>query len=282
MLSRLPRLAAALAVISVLAPLSFGQTNSLRLDSTRSFARLSLVSSTDANPPYNFGNAEVLGWVTPAGKDPIKATFEFFIYPARQGSNLFDADGNLKFDSYADLARYSFLSFKSKHAAWDRDGKLELTGDLILTHVDRAPTMNFSVAYDGPSYSEPDTDRLARDVTFVVQTSRDALEQELEDRRLEVSATATIKRENFPGLWKALRDSIWPVVVLNRDCQPPESKVSLRDYRGFQCTGTVIPVTHRPERPRDFNVGYPGQLMTEPPAGDEVTIQVQLSVTSPH
>jgi hypothetical protein len=282
MVRRILRLVPALALGFVLAPLSFSQTNSLRVDSDHSFARLSLVSSTDANPPYNVGNAEVLGWVTALGKDPLKSTFEFFIYPARQGPNLFDPNGNLKFDSYADLARYSFLSFKSKRAAWDRDGKLELTGDLILTHVDRAPTMNWNVAYDGPTYSAPDTDRLSREVTFVVQTSREALEQGLEDRRFEVPAIATIKREGFPGLWKALRDSIWPVVVLNRDCQPPEPKVSMRDYRGFQCTGTVIPVTPRPERPRDFNVGYPGQLMADPPAGDEVAIQVQLTVAAPH
>jgi polyisoprenoid-binding protein YceI len=279
---RAPRLVAALAIAFVLAPASFAQTKPLTIDSGHSFARLSLASSNDATPPYNVGNAEVMGWVTAPAPDPLKATFEFFIYPAREGPYLFDANGNLRFDSYAELARYSFLSFKSKHAAWNHDGKLKLTGDLILTHVVREPTMNWNIAYNGPTYDEPDTDRLARDATFVVQTPREDLEEGLKAGQFQIMALATIQREDFAELWPALQDSIWPVVVEDRNCRPPESKISMRDYRGFDCSGRVVAVTPPPEPPRDFNVAYPGSLSSDPPKGNEVTIFVQLRVVPPH
>lgn len=275
------RLVPALAIASILAPHSFAQPKPLHIDSGHSYASMSLVSSSDAAPPYNFGIAEAMGWVTPSGKDPLKATYEFFIYPARQGPNLFDANGNLRFDSYAELARYSFLSFKSKRAAWGPDGKLELTGDLILTHVVREPTMNWSIAYNGAAYSEPDTDRLARQATFIVQMSREDLTAGLEEGRFQLTALATIHREDFAELWPALRDSIWPVVVLDRDCRAPESKVSMRDYKGFDCTGRVVPVTPPRERPRDFSAAYPGPLSSDPPKGNEVTILVKLNVLPP-
>jgi len=281
MFGKVARLATALAFTSVLAAAALAQTKPLRIDSGHSVARLSLVSSNSANPPYNVGNAEVMGWVNAPTKDPAKATFEFFIYPAEQGPRLFDADGNLRFDSYAELARYSFLSFKSNRAAWGRDGKLELTGDLILTHVERTPKMDWSIAYNGASYSEPDTDRIARDVTFVAQMSREGLATGLEIGQFQVSAIATIHREDFPELWPALRDSIWPVVVQDRDCRPPDSKPTMRDYKGFDCTGRVVPVTPLPEPPRNFNAAYPGPLTSNPPTGDEVTIQVQLRVLPP-
>jgi len=282
MFRRFARLGSALTFAFVLAPLSLAQTKSLSIDSGHSFARLSLASSNDANPPYNVGNAEVMGWVTPQETDPLKATFEFFIYPARQRAYLFDANGNLRFDSYAELARYSFLSFKSKRAAWTSDGKLKLTGDLILTHVVREPTMNWSIAYNGAAYSDPDTDRLARDVTFIVQTPREDLEEGLKAGQIQVSALATIQREDFPELWPALRDSIWPVVVEDRNCKPPNPEINMRAYSGSDCTGRVVPVAPPAERSRDFNVAYPGPLTSDPPAGNEVTIFVQLRVVPPH
>ena len=281
MFGKVARLTTTLAIAFILAQPSIAQTKPLRIDSGHSVASLSLASSTSSNPPYNVGIAEVMGWVNSTGNDPAKATFEFFIYPAQQGPRLFDADGNLRFDSYAELARYSLLSFKSKRAVWGRDGKLELTGDLILTHVERAASMNWSTAYNGATYSEPDTDRLAREVTFVVQTPREDLAAGLEIGQFQVSALATIHREDFAELWPALRDSIWPVVVEDRDCQPPEPKPSMRDYKGFDCTGRVVPVTPRPEPPRNFNAAYPGPLTSDPPAGDEVTIHVQLRVVPP-
>jgi polyisoprenoid-binding protein YceI len=278
MLTAILRLVPALAIASVLAPQCFAQTKPLTIDSGHSVAIISLVASANTNPPYNVGNAEVMGWVTPSGKDPLKSTLEFFIYPARQGPNLFDANGNLRFDTYADLARYSFISFKSKRAAWNHAGQLELTGDLILTHVVREPTMNFSIAYNGPSYSEPDTDRIAREATFVIQTPREDLEAGLENGRFQLIALATIPREDFPELWPALRDSIWPVVVEDRNCRAPESGPSMRDYKGFDCTGKVVAVTPPPDRPRDFNAAYPGNLSSNPPIGNDVTILVRLNV----
>lgn len=281
MLPRISRLVPALAIASVFAHQSFAQTKPQIIDSGHSVASLSLVSSSNATPPYNVGNAEVMGWVNAPEKDPLKSTFEFFIYPAGQGPKLFDPDGNLRFDSYAELARYSFLSFKSKRAAWGRDGKLELTGDLILTHVVREPKMNWSIAYNGATYDEPDTDRIAREATFVVQTPREELEMGLENGQFQASALATIHREDFPQLWPALQDSIWPVVVQDRNCQPPEPRATMRDYKGFDCTGKVVPVTPWPEPRRDFNIAYPGPLMSDPPAGDEVTILVHLKVVPP-
>jgi hypothetical protein len=74
---------------------------------------MSLVSSANTAPPHTFGNDEVPGWVTPSGKDPAKATSEFFIDPARLGPNLFDPSRNLRSGSCAELAGCSFTRVSS-------------------------------------------------------------------------------------------------------------------------------------------------------------------------
>jgi len=101
MFRRIARLVAALTLAGILTPQLFAQPKPLIIDSGHSFAIMSLASSANTTPPYNFGNAEVLGWVNAAGKDLARATFEFFIYPAHERPNLFDPDGNLRFESYA-------------------------------------------------------------------------------------------------------------------------------------------------------------------------------------
>jgi hypothetical protein len=95
---------------------------------------------------------------------------------------------------------------------------------------------------------------------------------------IALSASTQIGYENFPGLFSAVPKTNWPAVVANQQCQMPSSVGE--DYRGPQCTGSVIAATDNKNchMPSNLGEGYAGALCT-PPAGNVTTIVVQLNLT---
>jgi len=55
---------------------------------------------------------------------------------------------------------------------------------------------------------------------------------------LEIVGSARVDREDFPELLSAIKETNWPPVVQNKDCQMPSTVGE--DYSGALCTGTVI------------------------------------------
>jgi polyisoprenoid-binding protein YceI len=211
------------------------------------------------------------------GKDPVKSSLVFNIYPAGTHPPAVNPNGKLEIDGLSDVANYTLLSFHSRRARLSRDGKLELTGGLTLTHVERAATLMWSEAYAGPVYGDPIIQTVTREVTFVLETPSPADGQAQANKRTAISASATIKEEHFPELQRSIVDTNWPPLVQNERCQMPSTVGE--DYHGAVCTGT--PLNIRLSREPSLTVGedYPGSDTLTAPRGDNVMIAVHLELT---
>ena len=98
------------------------------------------------------------------------------------------------------------------------------------------------------------------------------------DSKVALSASTQIAYEDFPELFTAVSKTNWPPVVANENCQMPSTIGE--DYRGPQCTGTVIAATDENNCQMPPNVGedYAGRCVLRPPV-TETTIVVQLNLT---
>ena len=189
---------------------------------------------------------------------------------ARVGGNVeLDAanPGNSVLDLNIDPAGGKLITFKSRRATMNRDGKLEVRGDLALRRIVREVILNPGEDYYGPVYGETIVQTVTRQVTFVLPV-RDRRE------KTELTAEARIYRENFPELFAAVHDVNWQPVVLDKACEmPPPSE----GYAGASCTGTVV----EPDRgPAFAQVGedYHG-FETARPKGNLLTIDLKLHLT---
>ena len=257
-----------------------GQNESWRIDADHSSASLYLGSSSNATSAFNVAIAKVSGKASLDTSMPVKSDLHLYIYPAGEASLLLARDGSFRSGAFADLARYTLMTFESKRATLAGDGKIEFTGDLTVTYVERPAAAAWNNAYDGTAYGEPVARSATREVTFVVETPSSAIITGQKYGTVKILASAAINRKDFPGLWTALRDSDWPVVVEDENCQMPQVRGSLRDYQGAVCTGTPILVETHQQTPDEFHTDYSGPQGTPGPAGDQVTIRVHLRLTS--
>jgi hypothetical protein len=99
---------------------------------------------------------------------------------------------------------------------------------------------------------------------------------------LRISAQATIGREDFPGLWTWLRNSIWPIVVEDEVCvMPPVTPASMRDYKGASCQGNLIENPLQEPAPAKKQSSGPANVSLPRPAGDHVTLLLQVQIHEP-
>jgi len=245
------------------------QQNTWQIDSDHSYAWLSAGVSADSN--FTLGAARVSGTVNLDRKEPVKSRLVLDIYPAGAHLPAVNPDGKLTIESLSDVADYTLLSFHSQRATMTRDGKLELTGDLTLTHVERAATFMPGEAYAGPVYGDP----VIREVTFLVENpgTRDA--QGYANQRIAISALATVTDEDFPELQTSITDTNWPPLVQDENCQMPSTVGE--GYRGAVCTGTPLNMPPFRELPLAVGEDYhsPDTVLT----GDKVMIAVHLEMT---
>jgi hypothetical protein len=198
------------------------------------------------------------------------------IYPADQDS-LLNPDGSFRKDALANLPSYTLMSFQSKRASAANDHKIEFTGDLTVTHVQRESAVAWSPDYSGAVPTQPVVNTLTREVTFVVDETAWATQDE-HNRRGEISALATVARSGFPELVATLRDSNWPPVVLDRHCQMPYYPgIGQRDYSGAICEGSLVAGTSTSEPPYYVVPNKVGTTVAAAlPSGDEIRIVVNL------
>lgn len=276
------RYLAKMALLSILASFSvavaaWAQDGESRIDFRYSTASLSLASST-SGISWNIGIAKVSGTVT-LNNDPDKDAVNFVIYPAREGSRLLNPSGGFRENGFADLARYTLMTFRSSQVTQNRDGKLAVTGELSVTHVTREANVIWSNAYSGPDYGEPMAQTTTRQVTFVFeapnQTTATTPKMQTNGPE-ERAAFATVNLRDFPGLRSAWQDSVWPLVVEDEHCEMPWARASFKDYTGAVCTGTPISPTLLSQPPQRFGIDYPGPDEVTAPATDEATIVIHL------
>lgn len=267
-------LLSALAFFSITVA-AWAQNGESRIDSRYSTASLSLASST-RGISWNVAIAKVSGTVT-LNNDPDKDAVNFAIYPARQGSRLLDPSGGLRENSFAELSRYTAMSFRSGQVTQNRDRKIAVTGELSVTHVTREVSVIWSNAYSGPDYGDPIAQTTTRQVTFIFDAPNPTIAAMDDHSSEERSARATVDLRNFPGLRSAWLDSVWPIVVEDEHCEMPAPRGSFRDYAGAICTGTPIEVTplYQPPPPL-VRSDYPGPYEVTAPATDEATIIIHL------
>ncbi len=255
------------------------------LDSTASSARFFQGSTADPDS-VNTGVAHVTGKVKLDPNDLDYSVLDLNIYPAdEQWGHALTPEGILPADYIPDVSDHTLLTFQSRRILTRGDGSLEVIGDLTLTRVERSVTFTPNEAYAGPVYGDPAIHTETHEFMFLfpkwsAATTSGPLSPVTHRRKsdLDLSGSARVGYEEFPGLTKAIQDTDWPAVVKDERCQVPSMVVE--DYHGATCTGTLIAATNHDNCQMPASIGgedYSGPVCT-PPAGNQTTIVLNLKL----
>ena len=285
LVNKIVRLALLFSVMgTALSPAWASSDNNERsLDPTTSSARIFLGSAKNPDS-VNVGVARVTGTVALDSNHPENSVVYLSIYPADEdwGAAL-SSEGKLPDGYVPDTSDHTLLTFKSERVVKTVDGKWEVTGNLMLTRVERNVTFDANEAYAGPVYGDPVIRTATQTVTFVfpatgIGTLSPAPTTGEKGQVFTLSASARISHEDFKELSPAISETNWPSVVANKSCETPSTIGE--DYSGVNCSGTEIAVASVENCQVPGNVGedYRGPICT-PPDGDLTTIALELKLT---
>ncbi len=136
----------------------------------------------------------------------------------------------------ATLPQDQWMTFRSTRVEERADGKLQITGEMMLVRIERDATYNPGEDYRGPVYGEPAIKTASQEMTFILPMVDNA------EAKQEITAEATLGRENFPELFAALRQAAWKPLVQDEHCQVVQAG---EDYRGAECSGKLIAPAYR-------------------------------------
>jgi len=265
-----------LAVLAFTIPgASISPSGSWVADPRYSDAQMTTDGTTDfgkTKMAFTVGFARLNGRMKIDNNNPAASTFDLAFYPATSMVPPIDESG--KFLSYwlANLSNHTLVCFHSKGFVRTADGKMQTSGDLVLTRVDRNVELTANEAYNGPVYGPPVVHRLTREATFVFDFPAAGSGQK---GRALASGTTTVVREDFPQLLKAVLGTFWPTVVQDEKCQSPSG--ASEGYSGSQCTGTFLSVPVLPEAPHaGNNEDYPGPAGFNEVVGERMTIALHM------
>jgi len=249
---------------------------SWQVDARHSDARLITDATTDYGKTkmnLTLGFARVNGRVTIDDSDPTKSSIEFRFYPATSMAPAIDEDGKFLSHWVENLSNHTLVCFHSKKIVRTADGRLQATGDLTVTRVDRNVEMTPNEAYAGPVYGPPVIHRVSREATFVFDIPAAAGSGQKEGY-LKASGSTSMFREDFPQLVRTVVSTYWPPVVQDENCEVPAASEA---YSGSKCTGTFMETQELPEAPHAAN----GEDLPSPPnfnaiVGEHLTILVQV------
>jgi polyisoprenoid-binding protein YceI len=235
-------------------------SGSWQVDSHHSDAQLITDATTENGKKkidVTLGFARINGRVMLDNNDLAKSSFDLRIYPANAMVPDIDEDGKFLSQWLSDLSNHTLVCFHSKGAVRTADGRLQTTGNLVLTRVDRNVEANPTEAYAGPVYGPPMIHRVSHEVTLVFDApAADTKAQK--DGGIVMTGSTHMFREDFPQLVRAVVSTYWPPVVQDKNCPPPAG--AGEDYRGSQCTGTMLMAPGLPEAPHAANgedIGVP-------------------------
>jgi polyisoprenoid-binding protein YceI len=275
----------AVAVILALAVLGFDASNkpastsgSWQVDARHSDAKL----TTDATTDYGKTKLKVtLGFARVNGRvkiddDPTKSTVDFRIYPATSMAPSIAEDGKFMSRWLENMSNHTLVCFHSKRVVRTADGRLQATGELAVTRVDRNVEATPSEAYAGPVYGPPMIHRVSREGTFVFDFPA-ANGNGQKDGSIQASGSTRVFREDFPQLVRTVVNTYWPVLVQEEDCQTPAASEA---YSGTHCTGTFMQTGGLPEAPHAANAeDLPGPPNFNAIVGEDLTILVHMHLT---
>ncbi len=237
-----------------------------KIDSQRSTARLYLISA-DGAKSVNVGVARVIGGASLDSSEPV---FNFIIYPE---SGEVQAVASAPTDTTA--AHYTDINFQSRSTVQASDGSLQVTGDLILTQIERPVIVHPNEAYAGAEFGDPVVRTVSQEVTFVMVP---VAGRGTEQNNFSVSATALIRREHFPELLPGVLHNNWPVIVQDRKSEVPSTLGE--GYYGSLCTGTAIMIENGPA-PVTCGEDYPGfEAFTPEWSAVRIVLDLKLSQNS--
>lgn len=251
-------------------------TGSWQVDPRHSDVQLVTDGTTDYGKTkinFTYGFTRVNGLVKLDEADPANSKFDLHMYPATAMAPPIEEDGDLRNRWLADLANHTLICFHSKKVTRSSDGKLQVTGDLVLTRVDRNVMLNPGEDYSGPVYGPPMIHRVTREATFVFDVSA-AANGGQKDAGPQVSGSTSMTRESFPPLVKAVLATYWPPVVQDRKCEVVSG--GSEDYRGAQCTGTFMEAFGLPQAPTQAGEDYPGASNYSAMVGKQLTILLHM------
>jgi polyisoprenoid-binding protein YceI len=252
------------------------------LDSSRSNARL-LEGSRTSPESVNTSVARVTGKVKLDTSDLDASVFDLSFDPADEDwGHALSPEGTLPTGYVPDAPDRTLLTFKSTHILRTGNGQLEVIGNLTLTGVERTVIATQTEAYAGPVSGDPVIHNETREIMFLFPSASAAhvsgpLTPAMLQKGgvLEIVGSTRVDREEFPELLNAIKETNWPPVVRNKDCHMPSTVGE--DYRGAQCTGTLIAATRDDNCDMPASVGkdYSGPQCT-PATGNQTTIVLDL------
>jgi polyisoprenoid-binding protein YceI len=271
----------AVAVILGLGVLGLGAPNkpvsmagSWQVDTRHSDAKL----ITDATTDYGktkinvaLGYARIGGVFKIDDADPTKSSVDFRFFPAMSMAPSIDERGKFLKDFLQNPANQTLVCFHSKRVVRTPDGRLQATGELVVTRVDRNVEAEPTEAYSGPVYGPPIIHRVSHEATFVFGLANGSGQKE---GGLQASGSTSMFREDFPQLVRTVVSTYWPPVVQDENCQVPDANEA---YSGSQCTGTYLATDGLPAAPHAANaedIGVPTNFNAI--VGNHLTILVHL------
>jgi polyisoprenoid-binding protein YceI len=264
---------AALILVIAVSPKPVATTGSWQVDASHSDAQLSADGTTDfgkTKTAFTVGIARVNGTVKLDGSDSTNSAFDFRMYPATSMAPPIDEEGKVKIGWFANHANMTLVCFHSKGTRQTADGRLQTTGNLTLTRMDRNVELTPSEAYAGPIYGPPVIHRVIQEATFVFDRPTAS------GGAFQTSGSTKVVREDFPQLVKAVVGTYWPPVVQDKNCRVPAASEA---YSGTQCTGTFLMTPPLPEAPSTVGEDYPGSSGFNAVVGEHLTILVHMRLT---
>jgi polyisoprenoid-binding protein YceI len=249
-----------------------------QVDTRHSDAQLITDATTDYGKKkidYTLGYGRMMGEVNIDDADPTKSSVKFRFYPANSMVPNIAENGKFLAAWMMDQANHTMVCFHSKSVQRTADGRLQVTGDLTITRVDRNVEIEPTEGYSGPTYGPPMLHRVSKEATFVFDFPPPDSKQQ-KAGVVRASASTSLYRENFPQLVKAVVGTSWPPVVQDEKCINPSG--GSEDYRGFQCTGTYMSASGLPPAPiaqvtEDYS-GPPSDFNAV--VGNHLTIQLHM------
>jgi polyisoprenoid-binding protein YceI len=273
-----------LAVLTALLPVSVrAQDSPAKIDAGHSYATIWMGTDSEVTVAVNTGVAQAAGTANLAPKEPVAASLHVNLVPGGGGARLLTPQGTLRTGEIAPIARYAVMSFQATSARVRKDGRLELAGDLTVTHVTREVVLGaWNRGYSGSTtYSDPVTKTVTRPVKFVVTSPHAEFIGSYLNEQKEIVAAATIDARDFPELPGMVLGSDWPIVTEDENCPEPVGDAGRRDYGGVTCTGKAIAVVDQSSSYHSFSRDYAGVPRPAAPVDGPVTIVLHLKLVPP-
>jgi polyisoprenoid-binding protein YceI len=270
-----------LAILAVAVPRgTVSPTGSWVVDNRHSDAQLTTDGTTDfgkTKMTFTIGYGRVNGRVKVDNDAPANSAFDFAMYPATSMIPSIDEAGKFLNEWLANSANNTMVCFHSKGFAKTADGRLQTSGNLVLTRVDRNVDLTPNEAYSGPVYGPPLVHRIVHEATFVFDFPAATGGTAKKDNGIGATGSTTVIREDFPQLLKAVTATLWPVVVQDKNCQVPGASEA---YSGAQCSGTFLMAPALPEAPHAGNAeDSPGPAGFNTVVGEHLNIHVRMRLT---